>query len=235
MFSINTREIWKLEGDLKAFNIRALPFATKSTINGTAFKAQALGRKNVEAKMIERNRFSKQSIQVNQAKGLRISTQEAATGSIADYMETQEFGGTESKKGKHGVRIATSYSSGEGENAQPRKRLPRKPNRIQNIRLKKKGKTGNSRKQRNLIAIREAATSGRKYVYLKLDRRKAIFKVVGGKRKPRIKMVQDLSSQAVTIPKKAWLRPAAMKARETIPERYAEALRFQLKRLGLFE
>jgi len=235
MFSINTKAIDKLERELSAFNARALPFATKSTINGTAFKAQEISKNEVKKKMVLRNRFAQQSIRVNQAKGLRISTQEAATGSIAGFMETQEFGGTESKTGKHGVRIPTSYSSGEGLGAQPRKRLPRKPNKIQNIQLKKQRKKGSSRKQKNLIAIKNAATSGRKYVYLDLDKSKGIFKVIGGKRNPHIKMIHDLSSKSVTIPRTPWLRPSSLQAQRSTPRLYFKALRFQLKRLGLFD
>ena len=184
--------------------------------------------------MINRNRFTVQSIRVNQTRTLNVRQQSAAVGSIADYMETQEFGGIESKQGKEGVAIPTSYSSGESENAQPRKRLPRKVNKMANIQLERRRKKGFSRKQQNLIAIKQAASTGRKFVFLDLGRRQGIFKVTGGKRRPKIKMAHDLTNESVVVPKNPWLKPSFDEAARMVPAFYADALRFQLKRHKIF-
>lgn len=235
MFNVNDRQIKEMERDLKTFARKAYPFATRKTINDAAFQTQQIARADVKRDLTLRNRFTVQSIQVDQARSLQISRQEATVGSIADYMEDQEFGATKAKKGKKGVAIATSYSSGEGENAQPRTRLPRKPNKLANIQLQRRRKKGSSRKQQNLVAIKQAAATGRKYVFLDLGRRQGIFKVTGGKRRPKIKMVHDMTKESVTIPKNPWLKPAFDEASRMLPAFYADALRFQLRRRGLFD
>ena len=234
MFEIDTREIKRMESDLETFARKALPFATRNTLNQAAFMAQREAKEGIRAKMVLRNRFTEQSIRVEQAKSLQIASQEAVTGSIADYMEDQEFGGVKSKRGKHGVAIATSYAAGQGEGVRPRTRLPRKPNKLGNIRLQRRRTGTGSRKQRNLIAIRQAVKTSAKHVFLDLGRRKGIFRVVGGKRRPKIKMVQDLTSQSVVIPRTPWLAPAVDKTEPAIPGFYAASLRFQLKRLRIF-
>lgn len=234
MIGVDNRDIRELERDLKTFANRAYPYATRQTLNDTAFQAQRIAREDVRNDMVLRNRFTVQSIQVDQARTLAVSRQAATVGSIADYMEDQEFGATKAKKGSEGVAIATSYSAGQGQDAQPRTRLPRKPNKLANIQLQNKRRRGSSRKQRNLIAIKDAAASGNKFVFLDLGRRKGIFRVTGGKRNPKIRMVHDLSNQSVVIPKNPWLKPAFDESLRMLPAFYADALRFQLRRNGLF-
>ena len=231
MFKISNPSIKKLERDLETLRKKSIPFATRKTLNDAAFQTQLIARADVGQKMITRNAFTKQSIRVDRARTLNIRRQAARIGSTADYMEDQEFGATKVKKGSEGVAIATSFSSGEGEKSKPRRRLPRKANRMLNITLQRRRKKGSSRKQQNLIAIKQAAASGRKYVFLDLVRRKGIFKVTGGKRRPKIKMVHDLTKQSVVIPKNPWLKPAVDEVRRMIPAFYADALRFQLRRL----
>ena len=232
---VDDRDIKKFEQDLKRFNDRAYPFATKATINTAAFTSQKLARRDVTVKMIERNKFTGQSIQVEQSRTLNVRRQSASVGSIADYMEEQEFGATKRKSGAKGVAIPTTYSSGEAMDANIRCRLPRRANSLAAIKLARQRKKGKGRKQQNLIAIREAATSTRKYIYLDLGRSKGIFKVIGGKRKPKIRMDHDLSEQVVTIPRNPWLKPVIDTVTLQIPAIHIKSLTFQLKRHGLFD
>ena len=233
MFKLDDRDIKELEKELKTFADRAYPFATKATLNRAAFETQKIARKDVRVKMVTRNKFTEQSIQVDQARTLNVSRQAATVGSIADYMETQEFGGTERKGGSHGVAIATSFAAGQ-EGQQPRTKVPSKRNKLQNIRLQHRRTGGSNRRQRNLIAIKQASTTSNKFVFLDLGRRKGIFKVTGGKRSPRIKMVHDLTRQTIRIPRNPWLKPAVDRVNFLLPEFYKDALIFQLKRNNLF-
>lgn len=235
MFKITDDDAKQFESDLKTFAAKALPFATRNTLNQGAFMAMREARQNVGDDMVERNRFTRQSIRVEQTRTLAIERQAALVGSIADYMADQEFGATKVKSGSEGVAIPTSFSAGQGRGAQPRTRLPRKPNKMANIQLRKRSKKGGSRKQQNLVAIKTAAENGHKYVFLDLGRRKGIFRVTGGKRRPKIQMVHDLTQQSVRIPRNPWLLPAVEKTREQIPKLYADSLKFQLKRRGLFK
>lgn len=234
MITIDTSDWRELEGALEKLAERAIPFATRSMLNGSAFKGQTVWRGKVGQKMTLRNQFAKQSIQVDQARGLRINSMVATLGSIAPFMEDQEFGTTKHKSGVEGVAIPTSYSAGLAETARPRTRLPRRPNQLKNIKLRRKAKRGSTIRQRNMAAIREAATSGQKFVYLDLGRRQGIFKVVGGKTRPRIKMVHDLSRESVLIPPNPTLQPSIPIIERLMPGIYRKALIFQLRRHGIF-
>lgn len=242
MFAVNDRDIKRLERELKAFAEKAVPFATRSTLNGAAFKAQQNARDVVKREMTLRNKFTQQSIQVDQTKTLNIRRQAAVVGSIADYMEDQEFGGIKTKTGKHGVHIPTSYAAGGAMGAQTRTRLPRKANRLENIVLSKRRRKPKNRKQANVFKVQDAVTSGRRLVYLDLGRRQGIFRVIGGAKKfkrgwpkgARLRMVHDLTRKSVVIPRQPWLAPAVKFAGAELPALYKEALTFQAKRRGLF-
>lgn len=234
MITIDDKQIKEFERDLKVFASRAYPFATKSTVNSAAFLTQKTARRDINVKMVTRNRFTIQSVRVEQARTLNVSRQVAIVGSTADYMADQEFGGVNVKTGGEGVAIPTGYSAGQ-ERQQPRTRLPRKPNKLSNIQLKRRRGKAVGRKQRNVQAIKAAARSSNKYVYLDLGNRKGIFKVIGGERRPRLKMVYDLSRVSTPIPKNPWLKPATNDTRHKIPAIYLKALQFQAKRHNLFK
>jgi hypothetical protein len=228
VLKINDDQIKQYESDLKTFAGRSLPFATKQTINRAAFETRRRAQDNIREGMTTRNKYTVSSVRVQQARGLDIRKQEAITGSIADYLATQEFGGTETGGGRN-QPIATSYAAGQGRGAK-RTRLPRKPNKMQAIRLRKKSGAGLSRKAQNAAAVQGAAQGGNKFVFMDLGRRQGIFRVTGGKRKPKIQMVWDLSRRSVRIPRNPWLAPATNETQRHIPQYYSDALRFQLKR-----
>lgn len=238
MFSINDDDIQQLEHDLRVAAERAIPFATRNTVHSAAVKGRYIAVENVRHVMITRNKFTEKSVLFHPSKSnqitLAISRQEATLGSTADYMEDQEFGGVKTAKGKGGVSIATSYSANQGQ-SQPRTRLSVKGNKMENIRLRKRTKRGRTRKQRNFNTIKEAATSGNKFVFLDLGRTKGIFKVVGGKRRTKINMVHSMSKKSVVIPRNPWLLPAVKQTAPHIPAIYKKSLEFQANRLGLFK
>lgn len=234
MIKADFKEIRQLERDMTIFAKRGLPYATGSTLNRTAADARIEAQKNVKQQMTLRNRWTTGSIQYQKVRGLDISKQKSATGSLQKYMLTQEDGGIERKSGKHGVAIPTGYSAGQ-EGQQPRTRLPRRPNKLSNIQLTRLKAKTRSRKSVNFVKVKLAAESGIKFVFMDLGRRKGIFRILGGKRKPRVKMVADLSNPVVRIPRNPWLEPAAEKSRKRMPRFYKEALKEQLRRHRLFQ
>jgi len=234
VFNVDTRQIKRYERDLKAFAAQAFPYATKATLNEAAFHAQKEWRTQIGRKMIERNKYTRQSIQVDRARGNQVLLQQATVGSIAPYMHLQESGGTIGKEGREGVPITTSYAAGQGMKTQPRTRLATRMNRRKAIRLQKGKRKGANRAQRNLLAVREAAKSGQKHVYLKTARKQGIFRIIGKGRKAKPRLVHDLTEQSVSIPKRPTLAPAVAATGRQLPAFYARALRFQLRRRGLF-
>ena len=242
MFSIGDEDIKQLESDLKTFAERAFPFATKNTVNQSAFTAMKIARDDLKERFTLRNRFSIQSIQVEQTKTLNVKRQAAIVGSTADYMEDQEFGAVKVSTTKEGIAIATSYSA--GQKGQKRTRLPRRANKLNNIQLKKRKKrTAKNRKQALLFKVQDAVESGDRYIFHDFGRRKGVLKVNGGRKGfkrgwPKgasLQMVWDMTRKSVVIPKNPWLMPAVKETQKKIPDIYKRSLIFQLKRLDLFK
>ena len=228
MFKINTRETIELERKLERIKSTAIPYAVRNTLTSLAFETRAKSIETIERKMITRNRWTRNSIRVNRATGTQVRRMESRAGSTEQYMEDQEFGATKRRK-CGGLAIATSVASGEGENARPRRRLPRKPNKLSSIRLRNQRVKAKTRGQRNFIAVKQAVASGNKFLYMDLGRRKGIFKIKGGKRNPQIQMLHDTSRKSVRIPKAPWLQPSTQEAVSKRDEFYRKSLAYQLK------
>lgn len=224
MFSINDKDIKKLERRLRDINYRAIPFATKDTINKMAFGSQKLAKQEIRQKMVLRNKYTESSVRVDQARGLDISSQKAVMGSTADYMDEQEFGGSKKRKTGRSVVIPTAFAAGQ-RGARPRTRLPRKAYQMAQIMLRKGKSRATNPKQQNAINI---ATSMGGFTYLDLGKRKGIFKI---DKKGNPTMVHDLSRASVRIPALKWMKPAVDAIVSKRGEFYANALNFQLSRI----
>lgn len=235
--TMNDRGIKKYSQYLVDYTKKGFPFAVKNTLDETAKVAQVLAKENIRNQMTLRNKFTENSVRVQRVKTLKVDNQFSVTGSInarrqgfEPYLDKQEFGATKHKKGKHGVPIATPYASGEGLSANPRKKLPTSSNKMNRIRLDRKRLSGKlSHKQKNIILIKQAAKSGARHVYLELktSKHEGIFRVTGGKR-PKIKMVYNLSESSVVVKKNPWLKPASDKARLKTPDIFKKQLKAQV-------
>ena len=243
MFRVDNSDIKDLESELKTFKERAVPFATRNTLNLAAFDAMKRGKAKARTDMVLRNKFTERSIQVEQARTLNVAAQESVVGSTQDYMEDQEFGATKTSGGKKGVPIPTTTASGEGMGAQPRRRLPRAANKLSKVQLSKRTGGGfKSRKQEVFVRVLETVRSGKKFMYLDTGRKQAIYKIQGRGRVDkqgriagvRMRMVYDLSRRTIGIPRSPWLKPSVDDTSKQIPEFYRESLIFQLKKHNLF-
>lgn len=198
----DVKDVLRYEDELDRLG-RGVPYAIRNTVNDLAFQTRTGALDHIDEHMITRNTWTKRNVQVERA-DLRNLT--SKIGSPLDYMETQESGGVRVSKGKHGAPIPTTTASGEPETAKPRRRTVRRPNKLSMIKLNGVRRHGRTRKQRNAIAISHAARGhNRRFAYLDLGRRKGIFKVMGRRTKPRIRMVHDLTRKTLVIPKEPWL------------------------------
>ena len=236
MIKIDDSDIKKYERDLKTFARRAYPFATKQTVNAAAWQGRQDVQSHLGRDMVLRNKWTQQSIRVEQTRTLHVRKQMALMGSIEPYMERQEFGGTVTKKGQEGVPIPTSYAAGQPMSQKPRTKLPTKRHRMENIKLRQRaGGRSLSRKQRNLVAMKQAARSKSKLVFLDLGETKGIFRVLGPPKRPRVKMVYDLSRSETRTPRNPWLAPSVARTIPKIPQIYLDALKFQIERQQIFK
>ena len=229
MFHIDDNDIKKLEKQLMRLSKKSMPKVTGKTLNDVAFQSRSIAVADLGKTMITRNTWTKRSLGVNRSFGNVIHKQQSEMGSTEKYMEKQEFGGINRSRGKHGVTIPTSYAAGQ-ERANPRTKAVRKPNRMQSIRLNQRVRNAKNRRQHNKIAVMHAAKTKQRFVFLELDRRKGIFKVLGTKKKPRVKMVQDMTKKQTRVPARPWLRPATDEAVRMLPGLYAHNLRRELSK-----
>lgn len=246
MFKINCDEIDSLQAHLEHLKLKALPYATKQTLNDAAFRARAFAVEIAKKKMIMRNTYSVKSIQVQRASGLDISRQVSETGSVLGYMADQEFGDTRYKKTRQGMGIPTSYSSGQGMHTQPRTRPTTGRNRKKNLRLHNSRSGGKKRAltntQKLVVKIKSAVKNNEREVFLNVPGRKGMYRVEGGgvgkKGKvlnARIKLIWSYQEQSTRTPKNPWLKPASDRTLPLIPEFYKAALYFQIRRHGVFK
>lgn len=219
MFNIDRGDIKDLENRLTEIRKRALPFATRQTLNDTAFAARNIIKADLPDRFVLKNKYVQKSILVDRAKGLKIDAQESRVGSTAPEMELQEKGGFKYRQAGRSVSIPTAYSAGQRGR---RTRLPRSANQMRAITLR--GRPGKTRQQKNLIAFK---TNIGGFAYLDLGRRKGIFKI----NKRGVQMVHDLSRASVRIPQNKWMAPSKDEALRMLPAFYADALRYQLARL----
>lgn len=243
MIDVDVEEIKRMEKDLGVFAKQALPYATRNTINQLAWRGRQYAQANIDRDFVNRNKWTRGSVKVNQTRTLKIDAQESAVGSTEDYMRRQEFGEVITGEGQHGHPIPTGASAGQ-KGQVPRTRVPRRKNRMKQIRLGGKKVTAKTPEQRLLLLTREAIESGRRVFFWdgrQFGPRTGIYRVKGGSLKrgrgwPRgakLELMYDLSHDVVNIQATPWLRPAANKAERDAFDIYAKSLQFQMDRHNL--
>lgn len=234
LIDIDDNDVQDLIEQLQTYARKALPFAVRNGIKGSAFAAQDEWRSQMRRKLTLRNKHTTRSVRVDTrgARGFNIDTMEAVTGSDAEYIERTELGGTIKASGKFGVPIPTP----DARISKSVKRVVSRPNLQKNIKLGSRSRTGGKR-ARNRKAIHEALKGGRKFAFLELTNgRSGIFSVSGGGESLKVRMVWDMSRtrKVVRTPSTPTLRPAMRVIGPAIPAIYAQAILEQLRRNTLF-
>jgi len=234
MLIVDTKDLDELGKDLLAFRRKAAPFAIREMLNSQAFAARKLWRTKMMATFVLRNKWTLGSIRVQKVRGgLIVSSMESEVGSGLDYLEEQEDGTTKRAQGKHGVSIPTAYSAGQAVGSYPRRRMVRGPHKMSAIRIQDRA-THRKRSIRNIIAVRRAQKSGQKFAFLEFNESKGIFKVLGGRKRPRLRKVWDISRGSVTVPPHPTLGPTAERVRRNSGRFFRIAVVHQLRRAGIF-
>lgn len=244
MISIDPRQFKTLERELTRLSTRAIPVATRNFVNEAARDIRDRAKIVVKEKMTLRNRWTINSIRAVTTREHRsLSRIKASAGSLQEYMLDQEFGGIKRKSGSEGVRIATGFSAGQ-EGARPRTKLPRKANKIHNIKLSNR-RAPRNRKQRNMVMVHQAVREGKRFIFMDLGKRKGIFRVVGGRKRKtanedhrvkgaKVKMIHDLTRPFVRIPPNPWLKPSSEASQRRFPRMWRRQLLRQISREKAF-
>jgi len=220
--------------DLERFSDRGIVRATQFTLNRGADSVLEEGEKNIRGSMTIRNKFVLGSLRTEKTSSATpIRRQEAVAGSIGEALEVQEFGGRRVSGGRKGIPRTTPRGSGEGDQARPRKRVARPRTSVRGIKLRNTPTSG-SRRRKNAQRVGAAVRAGRgkRFAWIDTGSRKGIVQVTGGKRNPKVKLVQDMSRRAVTIPANPWLGPAVVRVKPRMAGIYRKKLKDELRRQG---
>src|SRR4051812_14546772 len=106
----------KLEGAkemlaaLKRMREKALPHAMRNALNTAAFETRSIWQREIKGAFTNRNAFTERSVRVEQATPTKLVSK---VGSVADYMGTQEEGGTVKGKSGHIKAIPSAVAAGQ--------------------------------------------------------------------------------------------------------------------------
>ncbi len=244
MFGVKDEKIVEFAEQLKEYAEKAYPWAVRETLNNQAKMAASEGKGVVQTTMVERNRWTRGSIQFNPTRLEPVNDMETTTGSTEDYMEDQEFGFTRVRKGKHGVPIPTSFAAGQ-KGAKPRTKLVRARNKLPRIVLSGGRHPMANKKQELIVTMLLSLKMGRRYFFFDFGsgKRKGIMRIQGGSRKQKrgwpegaeLDMVYDMTHESVKIPKSPWLDPAVERTWAATGKIYQDALIKQLMKRNLFK
>jgi hypothetical protein len=211
MIDLDLKDIDDLENELKTFAKRSYPFATKQALNATAWGARKQAQRIIGERFIERNKWTRGSIRVEQARkhGVPIPTAYAA--------------------GQEGQQPRTKVP-----------RRPNRLSSIKFNRSRARGKTRKQRILLSVREAVQTGRRFR-FIDFGGDKSKGIMRVLGGRKGTkkgwpkgaRLKMVYSLKDRAVRIPKTPWLDPAVEAEMPRMREHFRQALIFQLRRQKL--
>lgn len=208
---------------------RALSYAARQTLNDAAYHARSKIAKDLPGQFILRNTWTLRSMQFEKTKEIVINKMRTSVGTTLKEMAQQEEGRTNVTSGKEGLPIPTTAAA--GQEGRLRTKPVRKVNRMRNITLTdQRGFASLSRKQQNKAIVLQAAAKRTRYVFLKTDKVKGIFKVTGTKKRPVIRLIHNQNKKVTVVRPHPWLEPAVMHVSRMMPELFRKACDYQVAR-----
>ncbi|HEY3497680.1 MAG TPA: hypothetical protein VGK73_23440 [Polyangiaceae bacterium] len=222
--------------DLDRFKRSAVPYAVRNGLNTAAFEARRVWQGNIRSSFTLRNKFTVNSIRVEQARGSNLATMQSVVGSVAPWMKVQESGGTERGKSKHKVIPAPGAAG-----------LPAGSKRTKAVRPSlylgriRAARQSASPKNRNLVTMLMARRKGEEHVIL--DRKnggQGLYRISGGRQKftgkrfrrqkLRVRLLYDLSRSSVRVPPEPTLQRTLKAVERKMPHIMTASFLEQLRR-----
>lgn len=208
---------------LKEYPLRQVPKGAQFIANQMAFESRQKAIKEVDKKMILRNRFVPNRIQFDMASfSMRLEEIQSKMGALQsiDFMADQETGFV--IKPTHGRKVAVPTRSARiGKSIEKKKRTIYRKSRLGNIRKIKKGVN----KKRAIFALTQqmARKRDKRPALLPYDQHPGIYVLKNvRKRKNGIysfKLIQlyDVSRSQVKVAKNPWMQPTVKKIYNQYP------------------
>lgn len=226
-FKMHTLRELAIKQALRQASQKAVPYAMRDYVNAQAFDARQNWQAIIPQKMKLRNGFTIGSIRVEKASSL--SDPYAIVGSVAPYMNEQEEGAIESRKGRHGVALPA---------AAPGKRKTRgrvaPKNRPGAIRTLDANLPALGHRTRQIAVGLHMAEKrgGAHYAFLKMRKNRMGIYLLDPSKKKSVKKVIDLSKPRVTIPRNETMDPAVQRTMQKSQRLAFQALAKQINRVG---
>lgn len=231
--NVEFRGLDELQRELEQLAKRSIPYAARETLNGLAFAGRKIWQDQMASSLTLRNQFTQRRALVDRATGSRMPDMQAVLGHTEDYMRRLEYGiGERARRG--GLAIPSEAAAGQAKGSLPagRKRAVKRSLVIRVLGKIKRQSKSMPRKARNARAVREAIKNGTRIAYLELDKRRGIYKIMGGKKRPQIRKLYDLSRRSVPLPRIPTLQRTLDAALLQAPTIALAAVQRQLDRLG---
>lgn len=228
MITVELKGDKRMLGDLAKMRAKAVPFAIKNALNTAAFETRTIWQREIKSAFTNRNTFTANSVRVEQATTAKL---QAKVGSVADYMGTQEQGGTVKGRGSHKL-IPEAAAAGQAPGGK-RTKLVRARFYIGAIQAAHPKTTG-GRRQQNAIAIAVARKTG-KNVALLIRKKggKGLFWVGGGKRSLKLRMLWDVSRRSVHVKPEPTLERSLGVVKPKLEHMMQASLTQQMQRLSI--
>lgn len=228
MITVDVKGIERMVSDLKKLAAKAAPFAIRNSLNASAFEARRRWADDIKRSFTLRNTFTERSLRVEKVKGMNPERMHSRVGSVAPYMGDQERGSTVRGRGRHKA-IPAPAAAGQPPGGK-RTRVVRAANKLSAIRVPRNIK-GRSRQQRNAAALSMARRKGTKFALLERPKGgKGLFRVMGTQRKPKTRLLWDVSRSSVRVPATPTLKRTLSMMGPRMLELHHAALLEQLKR-----
>jgi hypothetical protein len=167
---------------LTAIRKSAAPLTMRMTLNDLAYVAAARAHGSMKKRFVLRNKWTQRGLVVEHAKQREIRDMRAIVGHRAEYMLTQEEGGT-----VRGRKSRKPIPTRQARISKSTKKVVRKAYRMRNLNVSSK--------------YFVASPGGRLGIFQRIGRR--------GK---RVVMLWDLSRRRVHVPRRPWLEPVVKMA-----------------------
>lgn len=224
---VELRGLDEMQSALEQLSKKGLAAAARETLTQCAFHGRRIWQENLEGSNILRNRFTQSRVLVVPARGSSLRDMEAVLGHPSQYVADLEEGKGDRAKGS-AVPIPELAARTGGD----KRKLVGKPNKLATIgRLAKGRPRGSTHKARNAQALRVARKTGQKLVVLEGPRSRGIFRVLGGRRKVKVRKIWDLSHRTVSRPKRPTLQRSLDAALQLAPAIAERAMEKQLELL----
>jgi len=216
MYVLESPDMRRLAKELERSTKAGFKYGVRESLNRVAFAARKEWQSQMGRTFVLRNRWTVGSIRVERVKGLSLQTMQSKVGSVADYVKTQEDGGTV-QGGARGYRRPTARAKSGRKPVKPRFRMKR----LQLIDPDVSGAGGRDQKLR--AASRIARERNAKFVFLDFAKDvQGMYQVMGSKRRPKLRLVWSMKTKSVDIPKHATMAPMLARMDRRFP-RFAKA------------